>query len=426
MRIVYPDNYNEFECAAGKCPDTCCKGWQIEIDDKSLEKYERHIGHFSDRLQESIDWNEGCFKHDDSGRCALLNKDNLCEMVLNMGEDSLCPTCALYPRHVEEYEGLREWSLSMSCPVAAAMILGKKDPVHFVEERNDDDDPLIKEFGDFDFLLFTELEDARQVIYAMIQDREMPIGARINALMQMSLQLQICVEENRISNMKDIVNVYAGVNDVAIDGKKKVIESGEEYEDILDYGDSLSKLNIEDPRKRYEFLQETFSVFSKLECMREGWQEIVDAERDMLSKGVENYVRLRRGFKEHMLNKEWWPILEENFLMAFVYTYFCGAVYDDWIDTKLMLGVFSLVYTEEFIMNLYYKDSENSALNDAEEDDGDDDVKIFREVEAHETTDVTFEDCVGIVYRYVREIEHSDNNLNTLEEFLHEYLFSPA
>ena len=112
--------------------------------------------------------------------------------------------------------------------------------------------------------------------------------------------------------------------------------------------------------------------------------------------------------------------------MAFVYTYFCGAVYDDWIDTKLMLGVFSLVYTEEFIMNLYYKDSANSALNDAEEDDGDDDVKIFREVEAHETTDVTFEDCVGIVYRYVREIEHSDNNLNTLEEFLHEYLFSPA
>lgn len=419
MRIVYPDNYNEFECAADKCPDTCCKGWQIEIDDRSLEKYERHIGHFSDRLQESIDWNVGCFKQDEKGRCALLNQDNLCEMVLNMGEDSLCPTCALYPRHVEEYEGLREWSLSMSCPVAASLVLGRKDPVHFVEERNDDDDPLIKEFGDFDFLLFTELEDARQVIYAMIQNREMPIGARINALMQMSLQLQICVEENRISNMKDIVNVYAGVNDVAIDGKKKVIESGEEYEDILDYGDSLSKLNIEDPRKRYEFLQETFSVFGKLQCMRDGWQEIIDAERDMLLKGAENYVRLRRGFRDKMLEKEWWPIFEENFLMAFVYTYFCGAVYDDWIDTKLMLGVFSLVYTEEFIMNLYY-----SGI-DEEDTNGEDDVKVYNR-NSNLKHEITFEDCVGIAYRYVREIEHSDENLNTLEEFLHEYLFSPA
>lgn len=431
MRIVYPDTYHEFECAAGTCPDTCCKGWQIEIDDKSLEKYEQHIGHFAGKLQNGIDWNSGCFKQDECGRCMLLNKDNLCELVLNMGEEHLCSTCAIYPRHVEEYEGLREWSLSLSCPVAASLILGKMEPVHFIEERNDDDDPLIKEFADFDFLLFTELEDARQVIYAMIQDREMPIGARVNALMQMSLQLQICVEENRISNMRDIVNVYARVNDVAIDGTKRLYEDGEETEDILDYGDSLAKLNIEDPWKRYEFLLETFSVFDKLDCLRDEWQEIVDKERAMLSKGAENYVKLRRRFKESMQDKEWWPVFQENFLMAFVYTYFCGAVYDDWIDTKLMLGVFSLVYAEEFIMNLYYSKNP-SILEETTADNDDDDVKIFGGNDIDDNSEnnrdesVTFEECVGIVYRYVREIEHSDNNLNTLEEFLHGYLFSPA
>lgn len=397
MRIVYPDYYHEFECAADKCPDTCCSGWQIVIDDKSLEKYEQYVGHFDDKLQAGIDWAQGCFKQDECKRCSMLNKDNLCELILNMGEEHLCSTCELYPRHVEEFEGLREWSLGLSCPIAAALVLGRKEPVHFVEERNDDDDPLIDEFDDFDFLLFTELEDARQVIYAIIQNREMSIGARINALMQMSLQLQICVEENRISDMQDIVRVYAGENDVAIDGKIHTVEVNEEYEDILDYGDSLAKLNIEDPRKRYEFLQETFSVYNKLERMRDGWQDVIDKEKKMLMGGMENYVKYRRQFRERMLSEEWWSIFEENFLMTFVYTYFCGAVYDDWIDTKLMLGVFSLVYIEEFLMNQYF-----------------------------EQGDITFDDCVNMAYRYVREVEHSDINLNILEEFLHEFLFSPA
>lgn len=397
MRIVYPDYYYEFECAAGDCPDTCCQGWKIIIDDESLERYEQYVGHFSGKLQNSIDWTEGSFLQDECKRCRLLNSDNLCEMVLNMGEDHLCSACEQFPRHVEEFEGLREWSLGMSCPVAAKLILERSEPVHFIEERNDDDDPLIKEFADFDFLLFTELEDARQVIYAIIQNREVPIGERVNALMQMSKQLQICVEENRISDMRDVVNAYAGEHDVAIDGDMKTLVLDDEDEDILDYGESLSGINISDPLRRYEFLQETFSVFNKLERISEDWQGVIDCEKDFLSKGLRNYAKIRSDFVRKMYSEPWWPILHENLLMYFVYTYFCGAVYDDWIDTKLMLGVFSLVFIEEFIMNLYC-------------DKG----------------DVSFDDCVNVVYRYIREVEHSDNNLNTLEAFLHGYLFSPA
>ena len=34
MEITRPDYYKEFSCIAGACPDTCCAGWQIVIDDK--------------------------------------------------------------------------------------------------------------------------------------------------------------------------------------------------------------------------------------------------------------------------------------------------------------------------------------------------------------------------------------------------------
>ena len=39
MLIVYPDYYKDFLCVAGECEDTCCAGWEIVIDPKSLKKY---------------------------------------------------------------------------------------------------------------------------------------------------------------------------------------------------------------------------------------------------------------------------------------------------------------------------------------------------------------------------------------------------
>ena len=34
MQITFPSYYKKFSCIADACPDTCCAGWQIMIDDK--------------------------------------------------------------------------------------------------------------------------------------------------------------------------------------------------------------------------------------------------------------------------------------------------------------------------------------------------------------------------------------------------------
>lgn len=385
MRTVYPHYYHDFACTADKCPDTCCAGWQIMIDDESLERYEQYVGHFNERLVNGIDWNEGCFKQDEQKRCSMLNEQNLCDMVLKMGEHHLCKTCTRYPRHEEEFEGLREWSLSLSCPVAAHIVLSCEEPVRFIVEENDDDDPLIDEFEDFDFLLFTELEDARDVIYEIVQNKDLSIEKRLQVLMSLGTQLQNCVEENRISDMQEIVHRFA----------KDPI--GETEEAMSGEGLFAQDPDLTDASDRYEFLQELFSVFSKLERMRDDWQEVVDEERDLLAKGSAHYADLRTAFEAAMEQESWWEIFLRNYLMSFVYTYFCGAVYDDWIDTKVMLGVFSVLFTEEFIMNLWQKNGK-----------------------------ITPEECERIAYRYVREVEHSDLNLDALEEFLHTLLYSPV
>ena len=79
MQITKPVFYNEFSCIADACPDTCCAGWQIMIDHKSLKKYRKYRGIFRNRLHNDIDWKEQSFRQYDR-RCAFLNEENLCDI----------------------------------------------------------------------------------------------------------------------------------------------------------------------------------------------------------------------------------------------------------------------------------------------------------------------------------------------------------
>ena len=115
MQYTIPHYYKQFRCIADKCPDTCCAGWQIMIDNRSLKKYSKVKGGFGNRLQNGIDWKVHAFLQQ-GGRCEFLNEDNLCDIYKECGANMLCRTCQNYPRHTEEFEGLREISLSLSCP----------------------------------------------------------------------------------------------------------------------------------------------------------------------------------------------------------------------------------------------------------------------------------------------------------------------
>ena len=99
MLYTYPHYYKKFQCIASECEDTCCAGWAITIDPKSLEKYRHARGPMKARLRESVDWKQKCFKQREH-RCAFLNEENLCDLYAGMGADSLCWTCRTYPRHI--------------------------------------------------------------------------------------------------------------------------------------------------------------------------------------------------------------------------------------------------------------------------------------------------------------------------------------
>lgn len=146
MKKYYPYYYDKFTCIADKCPDSCCKAWEIVIDDETYERYLEINGDIGDRIRKSIITDEDgdrCFKLSD-GRCPFLNEKGLCDIHIELGEELTSKICRDHPRFIEEYDGFTEISLSLSCPEAARIILSENpsDKLYPVPEYSGDDDVL--------------------------------------------------------------------------------------------------------------------------------------------------------------------------------------------------------------------------------------------------------------------------------------------
>ena len=88
MVFRVPSYYKNFRCIADKCPDNCCRGWEIDIDEDTLDYYKDLKGPMAEKIRASIS-EDGSFVLNEEGWCPLLNEKGLCEVCLTLGEDSL-------------------------------------------------------------------------------------------------------------------------------------------------------------------------------------------------------------------------------------------------------------------------------------------------------------------------------------------------
>lgn len=356
-----PHYYDKFSCTAEQCPDTCCAGWQIVIDENSLEKYSNVSGDFGIRLLNSINWREEIFEQYEK-RCSFLNAENLCDIYKELGADALCDTCRLYPRHIEEFENLREFSLSLSCPVAAKMILQCQEPVRFLEEE-DEKEECEEDFEDFDFLLFDCLLEVREKLFSIVQNRTIPIEKRMYCVLKIAKNLQTALDEGELFERDFMAEIELCLQEKAEDF------SGNLYEIVRAFRKDLLRLEV----------------------LREEWKTNLKAADNLFQKGETWYVEKRDRYKAEIKNtigQEQWDIYKEQLLMFFLYTYFCGAVYDDMIYSKGVLSVISDFWIEEITFWSWAADEGQ----------------------------IEEKNLLETAYRYAREIEHSDENLNLLEE----------
>lgn len=111
-----------FSCLAGGCPDTCCRDWEIDLDQAAQARYQRIPGALGEELRAAMAEGGDCFRLK-GAYCPFLNEEGLCRIQLSCGEEALTVNCASFPRFREIYGGTEELSLSPACPEAARLLL---------------------------------------------------------------------------------------------------------------------------------------------------------------------------------------------------------------------------------------------------------------------------------------------------------------
>jgi len=369
MLYTIPDYYKEFSCIADKCEDTCCAGWQIVIDKDSIKKYKKTKGAFRKRMLRSVNWIQGTFRQDEEKRCAFLNENNLCDLYLSQGEDGFCKTCREYPRHTEEFEGVREITLSISCPEVARILMNRKEPVSFISyERKGEE-----EFDDFDPFLFSILEDARKEMISILQNRKLSISERVQLVLGMAHDMQGRMNRQELFDCMQVIEKYTSDN--ALDFVRSYIEQNRAKQGNLKFAHAM------------------FCHLYQLELLKEDWGVLLLETENLLYKDEENYRKLQGEFAAY-LQKDI-EIHLEQLLVYFLFTYFPGAVYDGEIYAKAQFSVYCVFMIWELWMARWLKNEKTLDL----------------------------EEMTELVYRFSREVEHSDLNLKTVERIMHKKWF---
>ena len=142
MTITKPDYFDRFRCIAGACPDSCCKEWDVQVDEASAELYRSLPGDLGDRLREVLKDEDGeTVMTIVDGRCPMWRADGLCRIQAELGEAALCKTCREFPRLTHDYGDFVELGLELSCPEAAKFILTQSRPVTVTEEAPGGQEP---------------------------------------------------------------------------------------------------------------------------------------------------------------------------------------------------------------------------------------------------------------------------------------------
>jgi lysine-N-methylase len=224
------DYYNQFSCIGGACEDSCCVGWRVDIDKRTYKKYKESqhkvlapLFKSAVKRHDSSSTSDcyGVISLDSEGKCSFLDQDKLCKIQKIMGPEALSPVCSNYPRAIFRIGEQVEYSLGLSCPEVARLVLLKREPLQFIEVSRM---PTLEGSGGLTHQTWGSDEespeklaliyDLRALVIGILQHREIRIDAR---LMILGLLLEAADKsagsgfEKLKENLPSVLEEFAGM-----------------------------------------------------------------------------------------------------------------------------------------------------------------------------------------------------------------------
>ena len=193
MRIRSPSYYALFRCAAGACPDTCCRSWEVVVDEAARRYYQSLPGPLGEQVRQCLrtDGDGETILAFSGGGCPLRQPDGLCSLQKYGGEEALPLVCRRYPRFRYEFGAVAEEGISLSCPTACRLIL---ETPFSLSEREDGAPPSP---NDIDPARYYAVSGGRRAALRLAADQRFSVAERTALLLSLAEELQESMDASR-------------------------------------------------------------------------------------------------------------------------------------------------------------------------------------------------------------------------------------
>ncbi|MFU7515318.1 flagellin lysine-N-methylase [Clostridium sp. HCS.1] len=278
--ILKIKEYDKFKCIADKCKFTCCNGWDINVDTNTYNKWKEksELNYLLDNVRfiKSNGENSYLIKKETKGVCPLLSDEGLCNIVLNHGEEYLSSTCKSFPRIENDFEDVKELTLSCSCPEVVNIISNMKEKIYiesnealsYIEDLGSLQirEALVNILQKEDITLENKLILSYNILFNILNSDDLDYEALIELLENYKSKNYIKEELNefREYNSKDKVKSLKEINSLFIDiieNYRNVPLFKEALKDIYKFAE---KINIEKIFNNWREVKDLFKEYDPL------------------------------------------------------------------------------------------------------------------------------------------------------------------
>ncbi|EOU1903343.1 lysine-N-methylase [Clostridium perfringens] len=209
-----------FKCIGPNCTDTCCAGWDINIDKNTFKKYESDKGNLKELIngkyiknsQSDDSFNYGFMKITEDSKCPFLNENLLCEIHGKYGEENLSITCRRYPRVFNIIDDIYEKSGLPSCEEICSKAFLNKEKMEFIEieEELPEDFLEIRRVIDTEAFIGSDnliqyFWDIRVISINIMQNRNFSIEERLSILKAFYKNLESLKNKENFCAIEDLL-----------------------------------------------------------------------------------------------------------------------------------------------------------------------------------------------------------------------------
>ncbi|MDU5105548.1 flagellin lysine-N-methylase [Clostridium sp.] len=270
--ILKIKEYDKFKCIADKCKFTCCNGWDINVDTNTYNKWKEksELNYLLDNVRfiKSNGENSYLIKKETKGVCPLLSDEGLCNIVLNHGEEYLSSTCKSFPRIENNFEDVKEMTLSCSCPEVVNIISNMKEKIYiesnealsYIEDLGSLQirEALVNILQKEDITLENKLILSYNILFNILNSDDLDYEALIEFLENYKSEKYIKEESNKYRSNENM------------DNKKYLKEINSLFIDIIENYRNVPLFN-EDLTDIYKFAEEI-----NIEKIFNNWREVRD------------------------------------------------------------------------------------------------------------------------------------------------------